>query len=348
MSPERRALAGVVVGWYLDDAGVAAFKVRPKRARAHDCRKPVLVLLFSSLGVGMNAGLLAAVVAMTARSRRQVTFWMFWVYIGLAVMFGICGPAILSYSARTFDRIVCIGFILAALFFVLRAAMHLAYPQYDISDQDQRETARRIRRIQDENQLLTPQETVQAYRQGDLRLFELVARLGRRLAEEETGSLVASLTPDDRQQLRKYLEECPQTEKDWSRDWGYRFLLWSWRVQRRAQGVPRRQVDAEQAQTVHSLCRGAEILRDGISPFPPGARVPDPSLLGWNDGTILKLAQAIREEQAFEQLPILADALEDAGCTNEQILEHLRGPEPHHRSCWCLALILDQAASSNS
>ncbi len=308
--------------------------------------QPLLLVLSVFAFTGFT--LLGVCLALAARSRCRVVFWMFWVNVGLALGFGLCAATFITQSPdRMGGAVLGAVFVLVALFFLLKASVQLAYPpQYAIDPRDNRETARRIRRIQDENQLLTPQETVQAYRQGDLRLFELVARLGRRLAEEEAGSLVASLTPDDRQQLRKYLEECPQTEKDWSRDWGYRFLLWSWRVQRRAQGVPRRQVDAEQAQAVHSLCRGAEILRDGISPFPPGARVLDPALLGWNDGTILKLAQAIREEQAFEQLPILADALEDAGCTNEQILEHLRGPGPHHRACWCLALILDQASAS--
>lgn len=50
-----------------------------------------------------------------------------------------------------------------------------------------------------------------------------------------------------------------------------------------------------------------------------------PSWLTWNDGLVRKLAQTIYDERAFERIPILADALEEAGCTNEDILRHCRG-----------------------
>jgi hypothetical protein len=52
------------------------------------------------------------------------------------------------------------------------------------------------------------------------------------------------------------------------------------------------------------------------------------------------LAQGIYDERAFERLPILADALEDAGCTDAAILVHCRGPGPHVRGCWVVDLIL--------
>jgi hypothetical protein len=60
----------------------------------------------------------------------------------------------------------------------------------------------------------------------------------------------------------------------------------------------------------------------------------------WNDGTILKLTQAIYDERAFDRLPILADALEDAGCEDPDILAHLRSPGPHYRGCWAVDLLL--------
>ena len=56
--------------------------------------------------------------------------------------------------------------------------------------------------------------------------------------------------------------------------------------------------------------------------------------------TVFGLAQAIYDERAFDQLPILADALEEAGCTDADILRHLRGPGPHARGCWSLDLLL--------
>jgi hypothetical protein len=66
----------------------------------------------------------------------------------------------------------------------------------------------------------------------------------------------------------------------------------------------------------------------------------DPAWLAWNDGTVVKIAQAIYEERAFDRLPVLADALEEAGCTNAELLGHLRGPGPHARGCWALDLLL--------
>jgi hypothetical protein len=54
---------------------------------------------------------------------------------------------------------------------------------------------------------------------------------------------------------------------------------------------------------------------------------------------VLHLATAIYEESAFDRLPILADALEEAGCTDVELLGHLRGPGPHVRGCWVVDLI---------
>jgi hypothetical protein len=55
---------------------------------------------------------------------------------------------------------------------------------------------------------------------------------------------------------------------------------------------------------------------------------------------VLLLATGIYSEKAFDRLPILADALEDAGCTDAAILSHCRGEGPHARGCWVVDLIL--------
>jgi hypothetical protein len=65
--------------------------------------------------------------------------------------------------------------------------------------------------------------------------------------------------------------------------------------------------------------------------------------LSWNGRTIPKLAQAIYDERAFERLPILADALEEAGCTSAEILDHCRQPGKHVRGCWVVDAVLGKS-----
>jgi hypothetical protein len=62
-----------------------------------------------------------------------------------------------------------------------------------------------------------------------------------------------------------------------------------------------------------------------------------PSLLG---ETVAKLARTIYDDRAFNRLPILADALEEAGCTNPDILQHCRTQGEHVRGCWVVDLVL--------
>lgn len=122
-----------------------------------------------------------------------------------------------------------------------------------------------------------------------------------------------------------------------------------------------------------TMSERAALLRDIFgNPFRPFlARCKDPegcyyankcehacdtlaSWLAWNDGVVTKVAHVIYEERDFESMPILADSLEEAGCDNEEILNHCRGLEfcddrtwatrplgcPHVRGCWVLDLLL--------
>jgi hypothetical protein len=57
----------------------------------------------------------------------------------------------------------------------------------------------------------------------------------------------------------------------------------------------------------------------------------------------LSIAGAIYEERRFGDLPILADAMEDAGCTDANLVGHLRGLGPHVRGCWALDLVLSKS-----
>jgi hypothetical protein len=78
------------------------------------------------------------------------------------------------------------------------------------------------------------------------------------------------------------------------------------------------------------------VLHDILgNPFRPVA--PNPT---WRTRSVANLAQAIYEGPRFDDLPILADALEDAGCDNADILAHCRGPGPHVRGCWVIDLLL--------
>ena len=60
----------------------------------------------------------------------------------------------------------------------------------------------------------------------------------------------------------------------------------------------------------------------------------------WRTSTVLNLARGTYADRAFDRLPILADALADAGCEGTAILEHCRGPGPHARGCWVVDLLL--------
>jgi hypothetical protein len=71
------------------------------------------------------------------------------------------------------------------------------------------------------------------------------------------------------------------------------------------------------------------------NPFRPVSVHP-----AWRARTVVALAQSIYDEKAFDKLPVLADALEEAGCTDAEILGHCRGPGPHVRGCWVVDLVI--------
>jgi hypothetical protein len=84
------------------------------------------------------------------------------------------------------------------------------------------------------------------------------------------------------------------------------------------------------------------------NPFRPSPPLP-PSVLAWSDGTIRRLAEGIYEERRLPEgtldtarLAILADALVDAGCDDEALIQHCREPGPHVRGCWPVDLILSK------
>jgi hypothetical protein len=76
------------------------------------------------------------------------------------------------------------------------------------------------------------------------------------------------------------------------------------------------------------------------NPFQPVT--VEPAWLRWNGGTVERLARSIHDDRVFDHLPILADALEEAGCDNADMLAHCRGAGPHVRGCWVVDLLLSK------
>jgi hypothetical protein len=95
------------------------------------------------------------------------------------------------------------------------------------------------------------------------------------------------------------------------------------------------------------LSTQSDLLRDIFgNPFRTAPRV-ERAWLAWQDGTLLQLAGAAYEQRRLPEgmldpgrLGVLADALEDVGCTDAELLGHMRGPGPHVRGCWAVDLVL--------
>lgn len=76
------------------------------------------------------------------------------------------------------------------------------------------------------------------------------------------------------------------------------------------------------------------------SGMPLPAPVIEPEWLSWNGGCVRAMAEGILTRRAFDGLPILADALQDAGCENPVVLDHCRTNSAHTANCWVLRSLL--------
>jgi hypothetical protein len=93
--------------------------------------------------------------------------------------------------------------------------------------------------------------------------------------------------------------------------------------------------------------RQADLLREIFAnPF----RLPrvDPAWAAADGGRVTRLARGIHEGRDFAELPILADALEEAGCADAALLGHLRSGGPHVPGCWALDLFLGRPDDSRA
>jgi hypothetical protein len=91
----------------------------------------------------------------------------------------------------------------------------------------------------------------------------------------------------------------------------------------------------------------AALLRCIFGPLPFRPVSIAPSLLTWSEALVPKLARSAYDERQLPsghldpvRLSVLADALEDAGADDAELLGHLRGPGPHVRGCWGVDLVL--------
>ena len=107
------------------------------------------------------------------------------------------------------------------------------------------------------------------------------------------------------------------------------FAVAHWARRNDAEPVQPNRLAAEQAAQV-------ELFRDIFgNPFHPVTFSPS-----WRTDTALSLAWQMYESRDFSAMPILADALQDAGCDSDDVLNHCRGPGPHVRGCWVVDLVL--------
>ena len=102
---------------------------------------------------------------------------------------------------------------------------------------------------------------------------------------------------------------------------------------------------------VGDVLRVWEALRvrhPGLWLIDPASRQQTPASLAaghtfgdsWRSPDVLALARGIRGEGAYDRLPVLADALQGAGCDSADLLDHCRGPGPHVRGCWVVDSVL--------
>ena len=129
--------------------------------------------------------------------------------------------------------------------------------------------------------------------------------------------------------------EQPETDP-WAVAWGTAdaVIVAAARQARLAAGQPDERPEVEERDAEEEPIRDLVRCVFG-NPFRPAQLDPT-----WRTSTVIALAEGIYADRAFDRLPILADALEDAGCTDGAILDHCRQPGEHVRGCWVVDLVL--------
>lgn len=175
---------------------------------------------------------------------------------------------------------------------------------------------RKMRKVLDlmENALLAPVAMEDLEAAWDAaRQAAWAARADNHCRETETMALLVGCEWEDHAKLAFTAGHASQAAADWAGKW---------------------------ARDMDRLAQ-CDILRDIFgNPFRDIAI--SPIWRTWNEGAARKLARVIHADRSFDQLPILGDALEEAGCDDEAILAHCRESGVHVRGCWVLELLLEE------
>jgi hypothetical protein len=125
-------------------------------------------------------------------------------------------------------------------------------------------------------------------------------------------------------------------EAAWAAWRGYGIVA-AWRAAEAAEAVtaPARRLATWQDERAWQAALLRELCGDPTRDRPVARAV-----LCWHDGTVRRLAEGIAEGRTFHLMPILADALLDAGCDDDELMAHCRDEGPHVRGCWALDRVL--------
>jgi hypothetical protein len=93
------------------------------------------------------------------------------------------------------------------------------------------------------------------------------------------------------------------------------------------------------ARDAEVACQAA-LLRDIFGPLPFRQVMFEPP---WQTPAVMALATNIYEERRWEDMPVLGDALQEAGCDDAEVLSHCRGDGLHTRGCWVVDLLLGKS-----
>ncbi|AMV24453.1 hypothetical protein VT84_08650 [Gemmata sp. SH-PL17] len=175
---------------------------------------------------------------------------------------------------------------------------------------------------------------IRQYEEGVLTTAEFPIRLLQQLTSETTEDFSHAITPPVLDLLLDTIDRAPIAQDEWDR-MGI-VLGESWTTTSPEKVVAQLSLQTEQEYRTR-FQRGAELLRAARWCLFPNSTLFSPS---WQTSTAVALASQMYESRDFGAMPILADALQDAGCDNADVLVHCRGSGPHVRGCWVVDLLL--------